>query len=102
MSRRIEKRYEFSGSGMLNSPEHLAELEDRRAKHARVIHGKPQRTFRDVLEEKMHGKKEAPKEDEPAPERGAIDPHMGLSPGQPASLTKTGTGRRSARVIVKG
>jgi len=88
---------------MQNSPEYLEELADRRALHARLIKGKPEKTFSQFLEEKMHGDDQAPEqEDEELPEKGAKDPHLGLSVGQSPELAKSGKGRRAGRVIIKG
>lgn len=101
MSSRIERRNNFAGRGMMNTPEHLEELENRRLQHERITRGKPEKPFSQVLHEKMHGKPE-PREEEELPERGAKDPHLGLSPGQSPELAEGGRGRRAGRVIVKG
>ena len=89
---------------MQNSPEYLEELDERRALHARLIKGKPEKTFSQFLEEKMRGDDgDSPDEekDDP-PEKGAKDPHLGLSVGQSPDLAKSGKGRRAGRVIIKG
>lgn len=90
---------------MMNQPEKLEELENRRALHARLISGKPERTFGEILDDKLRAARgeappepEAPKEDE----KGARDPHLGLAPSQDSGLVGSGKGRRSGRVIVKG
>jgi hypothetical protein len=100
-SDRIEK-HRYLPLGMANQPEALEELETRRAQHARLIAGKPDRPFNDILEEKLHGKKEKKEEDEGEQEPGAKDPLLGLSPGQSPALAKNSKGRRAGRVIVKG
>jgi hypothetical protein len=105
MSGKIEKRRTFTGTGMMSSPEYLDELEARRARHARLIQGKPAKSFDDHLRDKMRklsGEAEAEPAEEPAQEQGAIDPHLGLAPSQDASLAAKGKGRRSAQVIIKG
>jgi hypothetical protein len=102
---RIGARPSFAGTGMNNSPEYLEELEERRTVHARLIHGKPKKAFSDFLKEKMKGEEESTDEesaDEEMPEKGAKDPHLGLSPGQNPELAKGGKGRRVGRVIIKG
>ena len=100
---RIGPRQSFAGTGMQNSPEYLEELEDRRALHARLIKGKPEKTFSDFLEEKMRADDDTPEEEEDEmPEKGAKDPHLGLSVGQSPELAKSGKGRRAGRVIIKG
>lgn len=101
MAYRIDKRRTFAGTGMLADPEYLDELDERRALHGRLIHGKPAKPFAEILDEKMYGKK-TPEEPEPPAEKGAIEPHLGLSPSQDAGLVTSGKGRRSGRVIVKG
>lgn len=101
MGDRIEKRRNFAGTGMMSQPEYLEQLQERRDLHARLIAGKPERTFAAVLHEKMHGPP-APPAEEPPREAGAIEPHMGLSPSQDVGLVTSGKGRRSGRVIVKG
>jgi len=101
-SDKIHPRQNFGGTGMMNSPEYLEELEARRAQHARLIAGKPVRTFGEILHEKMHGKPDSPEgEEEETPEKGAKDPHLGLSPAQSPDLAAGGKGRRAGRVIVK-
>ncbi len=103
MADRIDRRRNFAGTGMMNQPEYLEQLQERRDIHARLIAGKPERTFAAVLHEKMYGPPVAPPEDAPR-DPGAIDPHMGLSPSQDVKLVASGggKGRRSGRVIVKG
>lgn len=105
MGGKIEKRRTFAGTGMMSSPEALEELEKRRAQHARLIQGKPEKTFGELLDEKLRAARgEAPPEPEaPEPQPpGARDPHLGLSPSQDSGLVTSGKGRRSGRVIVKG
>lgn len=102
MSGKIEKRRSWTGSGMMNTPDKLEELDERRAYHERITRGKPQKPFSQVLHEKMHPDEQKPEPDEQPPEKGAIDPHMGLSPGQSPDLARSGKGRRAGRVIVKG
>lgn len=105
MADRIDKRQSFTGTGMMNSPEYLDELEERRETHARLIRGKPERTFGDIFAEKLQGKPEESESEEEAPEeeeKGARDPYLGLAPGQDSSLAESGKGRRAGRVIVKG
>jgi hypothetical protein len=101
---RIGPRQSFAGTGMQNSPEYLQELEERRILHARLIQGKPEKSFSDFLEEKMKGDDEAEsgEDAEEQPEKGAKDPHLGLSVGQSPDLAKSGKGRRAGRVIIKG
>jgi hypothetical protein len=104
MAGKIEKRRTFAGTGMMSSPERLEELENRRALHARLIQGKPEKTFAELLDEKLRkARGELPPE---PPDRedslGARDPHLGLSPSQDSSIAASGKGRRSGRVIVKG
>jgi len=99
MSGRIDRRRGFAGTGMKTDHEFVSELEERRALHDRLTRGKPERSFGDILDEKMHGKP-TPEEPEEEPEKGAKEPHVGLSPGQSPSLAQ-GKGR-AARVIVKG
>ncbi|MFO0724680.1 MAG: hypothetical protein U1E65_12935 [Myxococcota bacterium] len=101
MADRIEKRRTFAGTGMLADPEYIEALDKRRDLHDRLTHGKPARPFSEVLDEKMYGKKAA-EEPEAPPEKGAIEPHLGLAPTQDAGLVTSGKGRRSGRVIVKG
>lgn len=103
-SDKIERRQNFGGTGMMNSPEYLQDLQERRELHARLIAGKPERTFGEILHEKLHGKPEgAPDgEEDDTPTRGAKDPHLGLSPTQSPDLAQSGKGRRAGRVIVKG
>ncbi len=102
MSRRIDARPGKIGSGNFTDPEYIEELETRRAKHARITAAKPVRTFGEVLRAKkraLYGEdEEEPKEDHG---EGAIDPHMGLTPGQDAKIANR-SGARSAKVIVKG
>lgn len=85
----------------MSQPEYLEQLQERRDLHARLIAGKPERTFAAVLHEKMYGPPPAPPEEAPRA-AGAIEPHMGLSPSQDVGLVTSGKGRRSGRVIVKG
>jgi len=100
---RIGPRQSFVGTGMKNTPEHLEELEERRTLHARLIQGKPEKTFSDFLEEKMKDDEDEPESSEDEkPEKGAKDPHLGLSVGQNPELAKSGKGRRAGRVIIKG
>ena len=88
---------------MQNSPEHLAELEERRPLHARLIQGKPEKTFNEFLEDKMRDDDEELDEDgDELPAKGVKDPHLGLSVGQSPDLAKSGKGRRAGRVIIKG
>ena len=101
MGDRIEKRRTFAGTGMLAQPEYLEELEARRARHARLIAGKPERSFQEWLDEKMYGPRVAAIPADPAPP-GAIEPHLGLAPTQDRAIVTSGRGRRSGRVIVKG
>jgi hypothetical protein len=100
------------GSGMLNTPERLKELEERKAKHERLTRGKVTRTFGEIFDEKMgRGKKrqdEEPEEKEAEPEvkveeeKGAKDPLLGLTPGQKPAIANPSKDRRSAKFIVKG
>src|SRR5262245_45157029 len=103
------------GSGMMNTPERLKELSERRDRHERLTSGTPAKTFKEVFEEKM--KKVSRKNDDEEKERdkdegeeqgeeehkdGAIDPLLGLSPGQKPSLANPSKDRRSSKFIVKG
>ncbi|MEE2902924.1 MAG: hypothetical protein VYC39_11370 [Myxococcota bacterium] len=100
---KIGPRQSFTGTGMQNSPEHLAELEERRTLHARLIQGKPEKTFSEFLEEKMRDDDdEGEEESDELPAKGVKDPHLGLSVGQSPDLAKSGKGRRAGRVIIKG
>ena len=88
---------------MQSSPEHLAELDERRTLHARLIQGKPEKTFSEFLEEKMRDDDgEEPDDGDELPEKGVKDPHLGLSVGQSPELARSGKGRRAGRVIIKG
>ncbi|MBI4819367.1 MAG: hypothetical protein HY791_24060 [Deltaproteobacteria bacterium] len=98
MADRIEKRQTFAGTGMMNSPEALAELQERKELHARLIQGKAERTFDEIFEEKLHGK---PQLETTEPVKGAIEPLLGLAPSQSADLATSKKGR-SGRVIIKG
>lgn len=97
------------GSGQMNQPERIEELELRRAQHERITRGKPAKPFSELLDEKLKKRREQEqgkdeKEDEREEEQkdGAIDPHMGLVPGQSSAIANPSKGRRSAKVIVKG
>lgn len=104
-----------AGSGMATTREQLAELQDRRDKHERLTRGAPSKTFGEVFEAKMkkhrrveEEEKERKKnegegeEEQPEEKKGAIDPLLGLSPGQSASIANPSKDRRSAKFIVKG
>ena len=101
------------GSGMMNTPERLAELEERRARHERLTRGKATKTFGEIFDEKMarHRKRDGEDEEQreeneaaegEAEEKGAKDPLLGLSPGQQPALANPSKDRRSAKFIVKG
>lgn len=102
MSRRIQARNGKVGAGNYTDPEYIEELEARRAKHARVTATKPVHSFGEVLRAKkkaLYGEDEEELREDHG--EGAIDPHMGLTPGQDAKLANR-SGARSAKVIVKG
>lgn len=101
MHRRIDRRRDWNGAGGLAEPDYIEKLQERREKHARLIAGKPERSFAAILHEKIYGPPPEPVE-EPAREPGAIEPHLGLSPAQDSAIVPKSKGRRSARVIVKG
>ncbi len=103
MSKKIVGRYGLeSGSGMMNTPEHLEELEERRAEHAKVTRGKAKVAFADLLKKKLNpegeDEEEEPEEEE---EAGGRDPLLGLSPQQDPDLGRGKKGR-AGKVIVKG
>lgn len=107
MSKRIVGRYGLeSGSGMMNTPEQLQELEERREAHAKATRGKPKVAFGELLAKKLkpEGDAEGEAEDE-APEQeeeeGAQGPLLGLSPQQDPDLGRGKKGR-AGKVIVKG
>lgn len=101
--RRIYGRNHLVGSGAMNHPDRLEELEELRAKHERLTRGKPVKAFGDLLDEKMkkHAKPEDEEEKKDEP-KGARDPLLGLNPGQDVELAKGSKGRRAGKVIVKG
>lgn len=102
MSRRIDPRRWRVGSDGGLDPEDVETLQDRRAKHARLIQ-RPDRPFGEVLKARLkrdRPEEEAPEERDDAP--GARDPLLGLAPNQNARLANRAAGRRSGRVIVKG
>ncbi|MBI2375902.1 MAG: hypothetical protein HYV07_18055 [Deltaproteobacteria bacterium] len=99
MADRIEKRHTWAGTGMMNTPEALSELEQRKELHERLIQGKGPRTFDEIFEEKLHGKPEPEQVEEET--KGAIEPLLGLAPSQSAALA-TGKKGRAGRVIIKG
>jgi hypothetical protein len=103
VAKRIVGRYGLeSGSGMMNSPEQLKELEERRDAHARIIRGKPKVAFGDLLKKKMKPEDEKPEEEEEEEaEEGGKDPLLGLSPQQDPDLGRGKKGR-AGKVIVKG
>lgn len=109
MSRdRIHGRNHLVGSGAMNHPDRLEELEEIRAKHERVTRGKPAKAFGELLDEKLkqrskgQGEDKEEKEGEEPEEKGAKDPLLGLSVAQAPAIANRGKGRRSGKVIVKG
>ena len=62
----------------------------------------PERTFAAILHEKIYGPPLAEPTEAAPRDAGAIDPHLGLSPGQNSDMLVRGKGHRSGRVIVKG
>jgi hypothetical protein len=104
--RRIQARDFFVGSGMMNTPEKLEELQDARARHERLTRGKPSKPFKDLLEQKMKqgrgDQDEQPEEQKPEEKEGAKDPLLSLSPAQKPAIANRAKGRRSGQVIVKG
>lgn len=106
MSKRIVGRYGMeSGSGMMNTPEQLQELEERRAEHAKATKGKPKVAFGELLAKKLkpegdEDEKEGEESEEPE-EDGARDPLLGLSPQQDPDLGRGKKGR-AGKVILKG
>lgn len=98
---RIDTRPRRVGTGDMEEPEYLDELEVRRAKHDRLTRGKPAKPFSSVLRAQMYGDEPEEEEAREPPEPGAIDPHLGLDPRQDASLASS-KGHRSAKVIIKG
>jgi hypothetical protein len=106
---KIHARNHLVGSGQMNHPDRLEELELRRAQHERATRGKPAKPFKDLLDEKMKkqrqkdqgGQGEENKDDADDKQKGAIDPHMGLQVAQKPSIANK-SGRRSGKVIVKG
>jgi hypothetical protein len=107
---KIHGRNHMVGSGQMNQPERIEALETRRAQHERLTRGKPSKPFSELLDEKLKKRRqqeegegdekdENEKEDE---KKGAIDPHLGLVPGQSTSIANRAKGRRSGKVIVKG
>jgi hypothetical protein len=83
-------------------PDSLDDLQLRRERHERLTRGPPARPFSSVLAAARRGgaPEPVPEPLAPAPP-GAIDPHLGLDPRQDAALA-SGSGRRSATVIIKG
>jgi hypothetical protein len=111
MGGKIHGRDPMVGSGMMNQPEKLEELQERIDKHERLTRGKPTKSFKEVFDQKM--KKHRQQQDEEPEEKdekegeeerkkGAIDPLLGLSPGQKPSLANPSKDRRSAKFILKG
>jgi len=100
--KRIERRRDWNGAGGLAEPDYLERLQERRDIHARLIAGKPERTFAAILHEKIYGPPLAEPTEAAPRDAGAIDPHLGLSPGQNSDMLVRGKGHRSGRVIVKG
>lgn len=101
MGGRIERQPYRVGSGNNADPEAIEELEKRRDKHERLTRGKPARTFAMVLADRRRRDQPEEEEAEETREQGAIEPHMGLAPGQDAALVNQ-SGKRSTKVIVKG
>lgn len=98
------------GSGMMNQPEKLEELQERIDQHERLTRGKPAKSFKEVFDQKMK-KHRQQQDDEPEEKeeqeeeknkKGAIDPLLGLSPGQKPSIANPSKDRRSAKFILKG
>lgn len=99
--RRIDPRPHRVGSDpSTGDPESLDDLQIRREKHERITRGKPERPFSKVLADRMRGGPEPAPEPPAPPPRGAIEPHLGLTPQQDRRLASGQT--RSAKVIVKG
>ena len=104
MSKKIVGRYGLeSGSGMMNTPEQLKELEERRAEHAKLTRGKAKVDFADLLKKKLSPDEDSDAEDaeEDEEETGGRDPLLGLSPNQDPDLGRGKKGR-AGKVIVKG
>lgn len=101
MTRRIERRQWRIGAGDHCDPEAIDELQKRQEKHERVTRGKPERKFAQVLKDRRDRDRPEQEEEEPAPQKGAIDPHLGLAPTQDSALANR-AGGRSGKVIVKG
>ena len=99
--RRIETRPYRVGSGGATEPEAFEDLEVRREKHERLTRGKPAKSFKQILKERMYGEDEEQDPSPPEPSSGAIEPYLGLDPRQDAQLANQ-KGRRSAKVIIKG
>jgi len=100
VSRRIERRQWRIGAGENSDPEAIEELQKRQEKHERLTRGKPSRAFAAVLKDRRDRDKPEEEEEAEAPKRGAIEPHLGLSPTQDSALTNRGG--RGGKVIVKG
>lgn len=108
---RIHGRNHLVGSGQMNQPERIEELELRRAKHERVTRGKPAKAFGELLDEKLRKRSSkdsrrdrggGEEDHEEEAKDGAIDPLLGLVPGQSTEIANPSGGRRSGKVIVKG
>lgn len=101
VNRRIQRRNHRIGQGENCDPEAIEELQKRHEQHERLTRGKPARAFSQILKDRRDRDKPEEEEEEAAPRKGAIDPHMGLQLGQDSALTNGG-GARSGKVIVKG
>lgn len=101
MNRRIDRRQWRIGAGDNSDPEAIDELNKRLEKHERLTRGKPARGFAQVLKDRRDRDKPEEEEVEEAPKKGAIEPHMGLSPTQDSAIANRGGGR-AGKVIVKG
>ena len=100
--RRIQPRPSRVGAGPTRDPDELEELQVRREKHERLTGARPAQSFATVLAGRMDGDTSKPPSRDAEPRlEGAIEPHLGLDPAQDAALASA-SGRRSAKVIVKG
>lgn len=101
--RRIDPRPHRIGAGQTTiDPENLEDLQLRRERHERLTRGEPKQPFAKVLATRMRDGEPEPEPERPAvPDKGAIDPHLGLAPQQDRQLA-SGRRTRSAKVIVKG